>query len=191
MIDGAWKMAAVYLIDSPRGLRLLTLLAFMLGHRFHEILCTRGLRARSAPAGLIVWKKADPLPGWRTERNGGLKNVWLHMRNSRASGGRRSCAVSMGSAGVAGRAGSESRAGLSAVVLMDELGRPMANVAVQVTINGATNPQNTDNHGMIVFAATPAGTAVVLRLVDTHMAQAGESTNDASGRHFRLLGDGP
>jgi hypothetical protein len=82
-------------------------------------------------------------------------------------------------------------AGSSAVVLMDELGRPMANVAVQVTINGATNPQNTDNHGMIVFAATPAGTAVVLRLVDTHMAQAGESTNDASGRHFRLLGDGP
>jgi hypothetical protein len=36
VIDGAWKVAAVYSIDSPRALRLLTMFAFMLGHRFHE-----------------------------------------------------------------------------------------------------------------------------------------------------------
>jgi hypothetical protein len=77
------------------------------------------------------------------------------------------------------------------VVLMDELGRPMANVAVQVTIGGAPNMRNTNGNGMIVFALTPAGTAVTLNLVDTHMAQVGESTSDASGQHFSLLGEGP
>lgn len=78
----------------------------------------------------------------------------------------------------------------SAILLIDELGRPMARAAVRVTIGGTAADMRADASGMICFSVSP-GTGVQLELVEAHEAGPGESTTTSSGKHFRTSGTGP
>jgi hypothetical protein len=79
----------------------------------------------------------------------------------------------------------------SAVILMDELGLPIANKSVQVRLGGGA-PQSltTDSNGRICFMDAP-GTTIEITVTDTHESKAGESTTTPSGHHFRYQGTGP
>lgn len=79
----------------------------------------------------------------------------------------------------------------SSILVIDELGLPMQNSAVSITF-GTDPPQShtTDSDGRVCFHRPP-GTAVVVRIVDTHESQPGQSTTTPSGRHFGHLMPGP
>jgi hypothetical protein len=78
----------------------------------------------------------------------------------------------------------------SAILLIDELGLPITNTAVRVTIGGVSSNTTSDASGRVCFTQPP-GTMVQVRLDDMHEAQPGESTTTSSGHHFRANGNGP
>jgi hypothetical protein len=79
----------------------------------------------------------------------------------------------------------------SSILVIDELGLPMQNTSVQIAIAGGA-PQSfvTDAQGRVCFHHPP-GTAVEVKLSDTHESQPGQSTTTPSGRHFGHLAPGP
>src|SRR5260370_875003 len=78
----------------------------------------------------------------------------------------------------------------SAILLIDELGIPMAGASVSVTVGGVTSSTTADGSGIVCFSVPP-GTNVSVQLVDMHEARAGESTTTPSGHHFLAGGTGP
>lgn len=94
--------------------------------------------------------------------------------------------------GASGRGGSSQCGGTSAsaILLIDELGLPLVNVSVRVTIGGVSSTMTSDGSGNLCFTQPP-GTMVQVQLADMHEAQPGESTTDSSGHHFRANGNGP
>ncbi len=78
----------------------------------------------------------------------------------------------------------------SAILLIDELGLPMAGATAQVTIGGAVSSMTADGSGTLCFTVPP-GTSVQVQLGDTQETQPGESTTTASGHHFLANGTGP
>ena len=78
----------------------------------------------------------------------------------------------------------------SSIQIVDELGLPLANAAVQVTVGAAGASMMTDANGFLCFSAPP-GTAVQLEIVDSHDFAPGHSTVTSSGHHFLTNGMGP
>jgi hypothetical protein len=78
----------------------------------------------------------------------------------------------------------------SAILLIDELGVPMAGAMVKVTVGATTGTTTLDASGMVCLKAPP-GTSVTVELVDSHEGSAGESTTTPSGKHFKAGGSGP
>ena len=78
----------------------------------------------------------------------------------------------------------------SGILLIDELGIPIASTAVRLTIGGVVSNTSSDGNGYLLFTHPP-GTSVTVELADMHEARAGDSTNTPSGQHFRANGTGP
>ena len=78
----------------------------------------------------------------------------------------------------------------SAIQLIDELGIPIANAFVDVTVEGMTSTVQADSTGTVSFKVAP-GTTVTVQLAKMQEAQAGESTVTTSGHHFKAGGTGP
>ena len=79
----------------------------------------------------------------------------------------------------------------SAIALLDEIGLPIKNTAVQVSIGGAAaKSMTTDGEGRICFKEPP-GTAIDVTLDETHETKPGDSTKTPSGQHFGRLKPGP
>jgi hypothetical protein len=78
----------------------------------------------------------------------------------------------------------------SSVVLIDEIGLPMAGITVDVTIGATTSPMTTDGSGTLCFTSPP-GTSVTIKTGDAQEAKAGDSTSTPSGHHFKADGTGP
>jgi hypothetical protein len=79
----------------------------------------------------------------------------------------------------------------SEILIVDELGLPVASSAVIVRPGGG-GPLNmtTDGTGKIRLNVPP-GTSVEVEIADIHETAAGDSTNTASGQHFKAGGTGP
>ena len=79
----------------------------------------------------------------------------------------------------------------SSILLIDEIGLPMQATSVEIVIGGAAAQSlTTDSEGRICFHKPP-GTAVEVRLANTHETRAGQSTSTPSGQHFGHLKPGP
>ena len=78
----------------------------------------------------------------------------------------------------------------SAILLIDELGIPLAGASVKVTVGGVTSTTTADGSGTVCFNVPP-GTSVTVEHVDMHEARPGESTTTPSGHHFLAGGTGP
>jgi hypothetical protein len=78
----------------------------------------------------------------------------------------------------------------SSILIIDELGIPLANATVQVTQGGATSPGTTDANGFLCFSSPP-GTALQIQVDEIHEIGPGDSTSTASGQHFSANGTGP
>ena len=79
----------------------------------------------------------------------------------------------------------------SSILVIDEIGLPMQNTSVKITIDGGA-PQafTTDTLGRVCFHKPP-GTTAIVDVPDTHEAAAGQSTTTGSGKHFGHLMPGP
>ena len=79
----------------------------------------------------------------------------------------------------------------SSILVIDELGLPLQNAAVQIAIaGGALQDFVTDSQGRVCFHHPP-GTAAEVKLDNTHETRAGQSTTTPSGHHFGHLMLGP
>ena len=79
----------------------------------------------------------------------------------------------------------------SEILIVDEIGLPLANTAVTVTPSGgAASSATTDATGKICLSLPP-GTPVQVEIVNMHEANPGDSTTTGSGRHFATNGTGP
>lgn len=78
----------------------------------------------------------------------------------------------------------------SAILLIDEIGLPMASESVEVTIGATTSSMTTDASGTLCFTEPP-GTSVTIKTGDAQEAKSGESTSTPSGHHFKAGGTGP
>ena len=82
----------------------------------------------------------------------------------------------------------------SATQVVDELGIPVANEKVKITLGtGAVHNTTTDANGIVCFGSLSPGTTgqVELEDIDTHEAGEGDSTSTPSGQHFKTNGTGP
>ena len=79
----------------------------------------------------------------------------------------------------------------SEIVLIDELGQPLANVMIKVTSDDSTEIEtDTDDDGRAVLSFAP-GTACEVEIENVHEVEPGESTKTPSGQHFGAGKDGP
>lgn len=79
----------------------------------------------------------------------------------------------------------------SEVLVIDELGLPMANQAVTLTLaDGSVHNGSTGADGKLCLSLPP-GTPVTVEIANTHEARAGDSTTTPSGQHFLANGTGP
>jgi hypothetical protein len=78
----------------------------------------------------------------------------------------------------------------SSILIVDELGLPLASTSVQVTAGAATAGMTTDPNGFLCFSAPP-GTAVRIEIADAHQMASGDSSTTSSGHHFLANGTGP
>ncbi len=78
----------------------------------------------------------------------------------------------------------------SEVLLMDELGEPLAGVAVQCDVGAGWAGTTTDATGRICFA-DPPGLAVKIKAPELHEAAPGSGVTTASGKHIALGGTAP
>jgi len=82
-------------------------------------------------------------------------------------------------------------AGGSEILIVDEIGLPLANTAVTVRpSSGGTLSATTDATGKICLSLPP-GTSVQIEIANVHEATPGDSTTTSSGRHFAANGTGP
>jgi hypothetical protein len=80
--------------------------------------------------------------------------------------------------------------GQTSVILIDEIGLPLANTSVQVQLRGGDKQTlTTDANGMLCFNG-PATTGQV-DVGNIHEATPGESTKTNSGQHFKAGQGGP
>lgn len=79
----------------------------------------------------------------------------------------------------------------SEILVVDEIGLPMAGVAVILRpASGGSFNTTTGADGKICLNLPP-GSNVEVELASMHEAKAGESTSGASGQHFAAGGTGP
>ena len=78
----------------------------------------------------------------------------------------------------------------SGVLVIDEIGLPIANTSVTVWIGANSFSTTTDSNGEICLDLPP-GTAGRIEVTDFHEAATGDSTKTSSGRHFAAGGTGP
>jgi outer membrane protein OmpA-like peptidoglycan-associated protein len=77
------------------------------------------------------------------------------------------------------------------VFLVDELGLPLKNVAVQINLpDGTSESVSTDAHGQLRPRVTP-GTSFDIVVPDVHEGGMGDSLTTPSGQHFAAGADGP
>lgn len=77
-----------------------------------------------------------------------------------------------------------------AILIVDELGLPLASTSLQVTVGATTSAMTTDANGFLCFA-DPPGTAVRIQIADAHQTAVGDSSVTSSGHHFVANGTGP
>lgn len=78
----------------------------------------------------------------------------------------------------------------SAIMLVDELGIPLANQAVVLHLSSGPLPTNADANGIICLNLPP-GTKGKVSVDNIHEGKQGESTSTSSGQHFKAKGTGP
>jgi hypothetical protein len=78
----------------------------------------------------------------------------------------------------------------SEVLLVDEIGRPIASASVKLTLGGVVSTVSTNADGKICFSSPP-GTSIIVELASMHEAASGDSTKTPSGQHFKASGTGP
>ncbi len=80
---------------------------------------------------------------------------------------------------------------IGSIMVIDELGRPLKQMAVTMTINQRP-AQNvtTDGYGRI-YPLAAEGDQVSVQVEDAHEGGSGDSIATNSGQHFALGGDGP
>jgi hypothetical protein len=77
------------------------------------------------------------------------------------------------------------------IIVIDELGRPLKQLAVTMSINGKPAHQTaTDDYGKI-YPLAGENDEVKVDVEEAHESGAGDSIATASGQHFELGGDGP
>ena len=78
----------------------------------------------------------------------------------------------------------------SAILIVDELGLPLASTSLQVTVGATTSGMTTDANGVLCFT-DPPGTAVQIQIAASHQTAVGDSSVTSSGHHFAANGTGP
>ena len=77
------------------------------------------------------------------------------------------------------------------IIVIDELGRPLKQFAVTMSINGKPARQaTTDAYGKI-YPLAAENDEVKIDVAEAHESGAGDSIATASGQHFERGGDGP
>jgi hypothetical protein len=79
----------------------------------------------------------------------------------------------------------------SEILIVDEIGIPLASTTVTVQPSGQSPfSTTTDGTGKICLSSPP-GTSVQIQVPNIHEAAPGDSTTTSSGRHFVTNGTGP
>lgn len=79
----------------------------------------------------------------------------------------------------------------SAIQVVDELGIPLRNQPVKLTLStGGVHYMTTDANGYVCLNLPPNTTGQV-EVANTHEARQGDSTTTPSGQHFKTNGTGP
>lgn len=79
---------------------------------------------------------------------------------------------------------------VSEILILDELGDPFANTAVECNFGAGFTAASTDASGRICLSS-PVGTVVDVRVPNVHEMAAGDGTTTPSGQHFTLRTSGP
>lgn len=79
----------------------------------------------------------------------------------------------------------------SEILIIDEIGLPLANTAVTLwPSGGGTLSATTDASGKVCLSLPP-GTSIQVEVAQVHEVAPGDSTTTSSGRHFAANGAGP